>query len=74
MKRYTTFPKSSTLEPWHQMVYCHIQDTCWWGGSDPFAEMQTAYSTTPADWVVLFQGETFSSLPHLQILPRKTLS
>ena len=31
MKKYSTFPKAPRLEPQHQMVYCHIQDTRWGG-------------------------------------------
>ena len=27
MKGYSTFPKSPRMEPCHQIVYCHIQDT-----------------------------------------------
>ena len=31
MKRYSTFPKApALLEPHHQIVSCHIQNTCWW--------------------------------------------
>ena len=32
MKRYSAFPKApALLEPHHQIVKCHIQDTCWRG-------------------------------------------
>ena len=34
------------LEPHHQIVLCHIQDTCW-GASYPSAEKQLVYSTVP---------------------------
>ena len=31
-KGYSAFPKApALLEPYHQIVYCHIQDTRWWG-------------------------------------------
>ena len=33
MKGYTTFPKTpALLETYHQIVWYHIQDTCWSGG------------------------------------------
>ena len=33
MKGYSAFPKApALLEPPHQIVQCHIQDTRWWGG------------------------------------------
>ena len=33
MKGYSAFPKApALLEPHHQIVYCHIQDTRWGGG------------------------------------------
>ena len=32
MKEYSAFPKApASLEPHHQIVSCHIQDTIWWG-------------------------------------------
>ena len=35
MKGYSAFPKApALLEPHHQIVLCHIQDTCW-GGLSP---------------------------------------
>ena len=35
MKGYSAFPKApALLEPYHQIVYCHIQDTPW-GGLTP---------------------------------------
>ena len=31
MKGYSAFPKTlALLEPHHQIVQCHTQDTCWW--------------------------------------------
>ena len=51
MKGYSAFPKApALLEPHHQIVKCHIQDTRWRGGSYPSAEVQSVYSTAPADW------------------------
>ena len=42
MKRFTAFPKApALLEPHHQSL---------WGWSYPSAEMQSVYSTAPADW------------------------
>ena len=45
IKGYSAFPKvPALLEPQHQIVLCHIQDTrC--GGSYPSAEIQLVYST-----------------------------
>ena len=52
MKGYFAFPKApALLEPHHQIVYCHIQDTRW-GGSYPSVEKQPVYSTAPADWTI----------------------
>ena len=45
---YFPFPKAPGLEPRHQMVYCHIQDTRW-TVSYPTAEMQSALSIAPVD-------------------------
>ena len=51
IKGYSTFPKApALLEPHHQIVKCHNQDTCWGGGLTPFAEMQSVNSTAPTDW------------------------
>ena len=50
MKEYTAFPKTpALLEPNHQIVYSHKQDTLG-RVSYPSAEMQSVYSTVPADW------------------------
>ena len=44
MKGYSTFPKAlALLEPHHQIVSCHIQDTRWEGGSYPSAEEQSVF-------------------------------
>ena len=48
IKEYSTFSKSSGLKLYHQMVYCHIQDTLRGGVPYPSAEMQSVYSTAPA--------------------------
>ena len=37
-------------KPPYQTVYYQVQDTLWWGGSYPSAEMQSVYSTAPANW------------------------
>ena len=53
MKGCSVFLKTpALLEPHHEIVWCHIQDThC--GGPYPFTEVQSVYSTTPADWASL---------------------
>ena len=53
MMEYSILPKAPGLEPHHQMVKCHIQDTCWRWGSYSSAEMQSVYSTAPVDWALL---------------------
>ncbi len=51
MKGYSIFLKGpSLLEPPHQIVWYHIQDTRWAGVLPTPAEMQSVYSTAPADW------------------------
>ena len=52
MKEYSAFPKAPVLlEPHHQIVYCHVLDTCWKrGGSYPSAKIQPMYSSATADW------------------------
>ena len=53
MKGYSTFPKApALLEPHHQIVLCHIQNTRWGGGSYPSVEVQSVYSTAAADWAI----------------------
>ena len=50
MKGYSAFSKApALLEPCHQIVKCHIQDTRWGGGSYHSAEKQSVYSTAPAN-------------------------
>ena len=48
MKVYSTFLKALALDPYYQMVLCHIQETRW--GGHTTAEMQLAYSIAPANW------------------------
>ena len=51
IKGYSALPKApESLEPRHEIVYCHIQDTRMGGGSYSAAEVQSVYSTAPADW------------------------
>ena len=38
------------MEPYHQIVLCHIQDASWEKGSYPSAEMQSVYAAAQADW------------------------
>ena len=50
VKGYSVFPKRpALLEPLHQIVLCHIQETHWWVFY-PSAEMQSVYSTAPTNW------------------------
>ena len=50
IKGYSIFPKAPVLlEPHHQMVECHTQHSL--EVSYPSAEMQSVYSTVPADWI-----------------------
>ena len=62
MKKYSTFLKAPGLQPHHEMVQCHIQDTRWGKGSYPSAVMQSAYSTAPADWVIYVCGSECISM------------
>ena len=48
IKGYSIFPKSARLESCHQMIYYQNQDTH--GGGVLPAEMQSVYSTDPANW------------------------
>ena len=51
MKGYSTFPKApALLEPQHQIVLCHIQDTYLEGGSYLSVEMQLVYFPAATDW------------------------
>ena len=55
MKGYSAFPKApALLEPYHQIIYCHIRTLVVGGVSYPSAEKQSVYSTAPADWARLF--------------------
>ena len=51
MKRYSAFPKAPAfLEPYHQIVKCHISTFIREGGS--YSSEKMLYSTVPADWVI----------------------
>ena len=51
MKKYPKYLKTTgLLEPHHQIVLCHIQDSRWGGGSYPSLVNQSEFSTVPADW------------------------
>ena len=51
-KRCSAFPKApALLWPHHQIDKCHIQNTHW-RNSYPSAEVQSVYSTAPADWAI----------------------
>ena len=56
IKGYFTFIKSSGLRP-HHLIACVISRTLVWQRFYPSAEMQSAYSTAPANWVAeMFQS------------------
>ena len=56
-KGYSAFPKApALLEPHHQIVKCHIQDTRF-EGSYSSAEKQSVYSTAPADGATRRSGD-----------------
>ena len=70
MKGCSTFPKAPTsLEPHHQIVQCHIQDShCVCEGRGQLsAEMQSVYSTDPAEWIIFANGVIYfwNKLPNL---------
>ena len=51
MKGCSAFLKApASLEPYHQIVSYHIQDTCWEEESYSSAEMLTVYSAASANW------------------------
>ena len=50
IKGQSTFLKATGLEPHHQIVLCHIQDTRWMVEFYRSAEMQSVYSPSPTDW------------------------
>ena len=65
MKEYSAFPKApASLEPQHQIVYCHIRTLV--GGSFSSAEVQSVYFTAPANWatrtLVVGWGQSVSSI------------
>ena len=60
MKGCSAFPNApASLEPHYQIVGCHIQDTH--RGYYPSTEMQSVYSTAPADW---------AKFPFVNLFPR----
>ena len=67
IKGYSAFSKApALLEPHHQIVWCHNQDTRW-GGSYPSTEKQSVYSTAPADWaIILFISLEFGGMSPFQ--------
>ena len=73
MKGYSAFLKApASLEPRHQIVYCHIQ------GSYHSAEAQSVYSTVPVDWarrnmeqILLTYGHAKKSLSYNDALLRQ---
>ena len=51
IKGYSAFSNDpALLEPCHQIIQCHIEDTCW-GGSYSSAEVRSVYSVVPVDWI-----------------------
>ena len=51
MKGCSKFSRDSELEPHHQIILRHIQDTCCERRSYTSSEMQLTYSSALADWV-----------------------
>ena len=74
------FPKASALlEPHYQIVYCHIQDTlivcvCGARGSYPSAEVQSVYSTAPADWAKNSFGYFYGIMTQFELVKHKLLN
>ena len=79
MKGCSAFPKAAAiLEPHHEIVKYHIQDTRLVGGSYSSEEEQSVYSTAPADWAInesgiiqsdfLLQGHMINLQPYKEIL------
>ena len=63
MKGYSAFSKAlALLEPHHQIVKYHVQDTHL-QGSYPSAEMQLVYSTAQADWADGALGSIIAIIP-----------
>ena len=50
MKGCSVFPKAPALLGSHQHCLVSYPGHSWVGGSYPAAEVQSAYSTAPADW------------------------
>ena len=50
IKGYSAFPKTrALLEPYNQIVYCHISDTSCRGKSHPSTEVQSVISIASSD-------------------------
>ena len=62
MKGYSTFPRAPGMKPHHHIDKCHIQDTHWGGVLPTSAEMQSVYSTTPANCT----GVTNRKMPYIE--------
>ena len=45
-------PQTASLEPHHQIVSCHIQNIHLGRKYCPSSEMESGYSTAPADWAL----------------------
>ena len=54
MKEYSTYPNALRLEPYNQMQFSVISMTLVGGGSYSSTEMQSVYSTAPADWAGIY--------------------
>ena len=68
MNVYAAFSKApALLKPHHQIVLCHIQDTrC--GESYLSEEMQSVYSTAPADWIISIYLSIYLSMWVIQLI------
>ena len=69
MKRYSAFPKAPLLlEPHHQIVWCHIQDTRCWEGFTPLQRCSRCIlQFQPTAWVWFYDISTLVgySMPNL---------
>ena len=66
IKRYSTFPKTSALEPHHQMQFSVITKTLVLGVSYSSAEMQSGYSSLSGNWAT-----RWLSVPAVHTCPRE---
>ena len=67
MKRYRTLLKVLRLEVDHQILKCQIQETCLGWGSYSSSEMESMYSTAPADWTVAIWVPSTGYIDRFQI-------